>query len=210
MPLALFSPLPRPVTLAGRPYLARPLRLRDLFALADIAAGEPPGLPEWDPADPACRRALRDAYDAAEAWPPPWSEALDTGEGAIYVLCACLRDEGLTAERAAGMLAGFDDSDRARLMAVAFGNDPAATAADAIDRAIGVAACGERGSWPRAVAQFWADHAGLSEAALLDVSLPMFRLARSGGERTVVDPDSPGEIQEMRARFWADRARRPG
>ena len=204
MPLALFSPLPRPVTLAGRVYRARPLRLRDLFALADLAAGEPPGVPEGDPDDEAYQRALREAFDAADAWPGRWTDALGTDEGCLYVLSACLRDERLASADVVELAGELTNLEWRRLMALAFAADPAASVAAAIDGAIGVDDRSEGASFPEAIARFWSDHGGLTEDALLDVSLSMFKLARTGGERNIVDPDSSSEAQGKRARFWSN------
>lgn len=201
--LALYSPLPRPVTLAGRSFAGRPLRLRDLFALAELAAVQSPAplIPVGDPGDPVYRQALRDAYDAAGAWPPPWTDALETTAGGLVVLGAVLRDAGLDE---AGLVALWDaltPAEWAAVLACAFRADPWAQASTVIDAALGVAADEDGTPWAEAIAET-ARELGVCGLALLELTLPELRLHRSGGQRPLPDRLTDRAGWEKREQFW--------
>lgn len=209
MSLALYSWRPRPLRIAGCDLVGRPLRVVDLVALADLAAGEPPPCPEGDPGDPIHRQALRDAAAAALAWPPDWPDALGTPPGALALLAAVLRDHEPDADQLAALALAMTADDWRAVRRVGFAGDPAVTIYGAIDRAIGVDDEGESIPWAEALAEV-CRLLGRTPAEVGAMTLPEFRLIRGGGQRTIVNPESAPRTQLLRERFHQEEVSRRG
>jgi hypothetical protein len=207
MSLHLFSPGPFPLRLAGCDYRARPLRVGDLYALADLAARQVrrPGRPGPGEADdPAYRRALRAHFDAAEAWPPEWGRALDTDEGMGLVLAATLREDGVTEEELAGLACLMTAEEWADLQAIAFGADPLLEAAATIDQLLGSGPA-DGGSWEKSIAAVCLA-LGKLPAEVATMTLPEFRLVAQRGERMPAGGDVDHSLMLRRERFWGEDA----
>lgn len=205
MSLAAFSPLPRPVRLGGRWYEGSPGRVRDLYALADAAAGiagDP--LAGADPSDPA---SLRAAYDRAEAWPGPWSAVLETVAGDIVILGSVLRTHGLGLAELDEIYRAIDPADP--VAAAEWGavkqcfwrSDPWRIAAAMIDSSIGIIPDTSDGvPWEVAIVETWQAIGGTWES-LLEMPLPLFHQYRVGGRREDGTFDD-GANRKRRAEWW--------
>jgi hypothetical protein len=129
-------PRPSPVWLgaAEAPTLALPLRVRDLADLEALALSHAPdplyGLPTVDEDTPEHRAAMVAALDHAEEWAAGWGSKLcaavvfGTTEGRAAYLCAVLRMDGMTMEKARELAPTITPDQWNTLDRVAFGSDP--------------------------------------------------------------------------------------
>jgi hypothetical protein len=161
--LATLFPAPRPLPIAGRVWLASPLRLRDLAHLEQWAAGvasdpfaaiaDAQAIPDAG----ARRAALRAVYESIEAaedfWQSETAGLLSTRAGVAEQFRLTLRSRRgrrPSASLALRLACDVTAEEYAAWEAVAWCADPLDAAAAAIDREIGV-------TWPSAKARPPAD-----------------------------------------------------
>jgi hypothetical protein len=226
MGLASFLGVPRRLVLAGVPYEATELRLRDLASLEALVLGRPGGDP-WaalagaraQGETAARRRLLRQAYDAAEAEADGIGgrgtlDALESDGAQMCLLRAVLRKHRPrpTTADLLSLIAAMSDDDRLQLERAAFGGDARSAAAAAIDAELGIVLPtppdGDGPTWPEAAISL-ARKLRLSPARLAslgDLTLSQVRalLGGEGSPATEVPHDRIAQVSKLRSEFWAE------
>jgi hypothetical protein len=145
-PITRVLPVPRPVTLAGRTYLADELQLKDIAQIQGWLEQQTPhpleGLPPvWADPEPATRPdRLRAAWTRAAAWPvrfgsPEAWAALDGDAGRLLLLHLTVgkADPDFGVADSAGLLPGIAPAEWSALLRVAFATTPTMELAAELD-----------------------------------------------------------------------------
>ena len=219
----LTSVIPQPefVGLGDRTFPVLPFRLADLARLQAFAASRlPHPFPEdarravADPGTPrpVRRRILREAFLAAQDWPPrygtPEADVAFLGEdGVLFFVAVALHSSGadVPPEELASIAPGITRGQLARLASVAFATriveELNELVADELGEPSDPDADGEPANWGKSFAEV-AEQTGWTFAEIAELRLPQWRELRSGGESKVRARDGSSEALVRRCRFF--------
>lgn len=194
--------------------------MRDLASLEAVALAT--GIEFYtqpDPGDinePAYRQALRHAVDVAESGAGGWgspqcSDAVfgTVGGRAAYLFAVLRAHAGLNQDDVVALAESITVEQWGKLDRYAFGVDFLREIVERVDREIGITIYPDEAvPWSKAVIETW-KASGLTIEQIGDLTLPAFRLIRSGGDTAAAwgefDLDNSGEAYQVYTESVAPR-----